>query len=176
MESTKQCTRCGRTLPLLAYGKHRHCKDGLNPECKECNNKRSREFGKTPSGAYTLIKGRQKYHKSNNPSKYKPVLISRADFIDWYTNESRVCVYCGLKEEELDKIKDQFLKGYRRLTVDCKDNKLGYVAGNLVLCCRRCNTLKIDFFTYEQMLEIGERFVKPHWEKYLNPRTTINVK
>ena len=42
---------------------------------------------------------------------------------------------------------DNFSGRAHRLTVDCKDNSLGYAYGNLVLACGVCNLLKNDFFT-----------------------------
>jgi len=130
-----------------------------------------RKYRGTTDGIYGLIKGRQKYYHTHDMNKQKPLIISKDDFTEWYENEPKICVYCGIKEDELELVDDPFMNKYKRLTVDCKDNDLGYVNGNLVLCCRRCNTLKIDFFTYEEFKEIGKRFVAKRWKKYLSPRT-----
>lgn len=35
-EPSKDCRRCGATLPLNAFHKHSRHKDGLNSRCKEC--------------------------------------------------------------------------------------------------------------------------------------------
>ena len=53
-----------------------------------------------------------------------------------------------------------------RLTIDCKDNSLGYIKDNLILACDRCNFIKSNIFTYEEMLFIGETFVKPKWQAF----------
>ena len=45
-------------------------------------------------------------------------------------------------------------KGFR-LEIDRKDNNKGYEKGNLALCCCRCNTIKSDFFTEEEMFKVG---------------------
>lgn len=34
---TKVCPRCGKELPLDAFGKNKSTKDGLNPLCKNCD-------------------------------------------------------------------------------------------------------------------------------------------
>lgn len=53
----------------------------------------------------------------------------------------RPCVYCGLslKHSELDR----------------KTPVLGYVESNVVPACRRCNTIKNEHVTYEEMMFIA---------------------
>ena len=168
--NTKTCTKCGRELPPSAFGKHRLCKDGLNPECKDCNKKRAKKYSKTASGLFTLLKGRQTYaraHKGKKDRGYhriiKPITISREDFIKWYDIQPKICVYCGISEEQLGKTGDKYNDKNLRLSIDCKNNDLGYIKGNLVLSCNRCNSIKSDFLTYEEMLEIGRKFVALRW-------------
>lgn len=55
-------------------------------------------------------------------------------------------------------------KGVKRLTIDRKDNKIGYIIDNMVLCCFRCNSTKSDFFTFEEMLKIGKKIIKPKYK------------
>lgn len=165
---TKTCTLCGRTLPLTMFGKHKLGKDGLNYWCKDCNREKQREFSKTPSGIYTAMKSRQKFYEKNQPWRYKPVNISRTDFINWFDSQPQKCHYCGLKLEELSKVDDFYNNKSERLSVDVVGNKLGYELGNLVVCCHRCNGIKSDFLTYEEMLYIGQNFVKPKWIKMLS--------
>ena len=33
---TKECSRCGRELPVTEFGKNKRAKDGLQAFCKEC--------------------------------------------------------------------------------------------------------------------------------------------
>ena len=167
----KTCTKCEVKKPLSAFGKHRLCKDGLNPECKECNKKRSREYSKTASGLFTLLKGRQTYARTHLGKKDrgyhlnpKPITISREEFITWYNSQSKFCTYCGISEDLLGTTNDKYNDKNMRLTIDCKDNEAGYAVGNLVLACSRCNSIKSDFFTHEEMLYIGQNFVRLKWE------------
>jgi len=44
--------------------------------------------------------------------------------------------------------------------LDRKDNTRGYVTGNLVVCCHRCNRVKSNYFSYEEMLELGKTIRK----------------
>ena len=50
-----------------------------------------------------------------------------------------------------------------RLTVDCIENNLGYSLDNIVLACGRCNFVKNDFFTHQDMVVIGANHVAPKW-------------
>lgn len=49
--------------------------------------------------------------------------------------------------------------------LDRKDSSLGYSKENCVVCCRVCNVLKLDIFTYEEMKRIG-----PFTRNILNER------
>lgn len=99
--------------------------------------------------------------------KRKKFDIGKDVFLSWYKNQPKKCAYCDLPEELIRKINDTQLNRSHRLTVDCKDNKLGYIKDNLVLSCLRCNFMKNDFLDYEAMRDIGQRHVKPIWGKKL---------
>lgn len=49
-------------------------------------------------------------------------------------------------------------KSEDRLTIDRIDNKGNYNINNIVVCCHRCNRVKSNIFTVDQMLEIAERY------------------
>ena len=157
----KRCTKCGETKPLTGFYSHKNTKDGRSVWCKECHKTKYREYLKTPSGTYTNIKARVKHFKN------KTFDISREGFIEWYGEQVKVCVYCDIREEDLSKLDDSILSHANRLTVDCVENELGYVEGNLALACMRCNYLKNDFLSFEEMREIGQKYVKPKWEGQL---------
>jgi hypothetical protein len=42
--------------------------------------------------------------------------------------------------------------------IDRKDNNLGYIPGNVVACCQRCNYGKSSLFTYEEWITMTECF------------------
>ena len=157
---TKYCKRCDRVLPVERFSKHKNTKDGLNFYCRGCISEKGKIYRKTAISVYNFMK--------HDVRKRKPVLVSKDDFVEWYDRQPKVCVYCGIEEKQLKQVKDSFNNVSIKLTVDCKDNKLGYVKENLVFACRRCNWVKSDFFTYEQMLEIGLKYIKSEWEKQLN--------
>ena len=161
--SEKRCTKCGVIKPLSGFHKHRLSKDGHAYQCKECNKTRSRAWSKTPSGIYSVISGRVNFR--NKLKKYHQLHIKKGEFIEWYNAQEKVCVYCGINEEELQTLPDEFNNNSRRLTIDCKSGDLGYALENIVLACWRCNLIKGDLLSYEEMKYIGENFIKPKWEK-----------
>lgn len=163
--SSKRCTLCGKIKPLSAFGKHSITKDGLSHWCKQCNNERSKKFRETPVGIYTNLKGQAKFFG-------RPLveMVSKKNFIKWYAKQPKVCVYCGIKEEDLGKTDDLFNATTSRLSIDRMDNEKGYVLDNMVLACRRCNYMKSNFFSFDEMKNVGENHVRPKWEKAIKNR------
>ena len=157
MEKAKVCTHCGEKKNLSEFNKHRITPDGLDHQCRTCANARSKTFRQSPSGIYTSIKGRFNfYHR-------KPFNISREQFIAWYNSQERVCVYCDIPEEHTHLLDHSYGQKSSRLTVDCKDNALGHVGGNLALACYKCNYIKLDVFSFDEMREIAQKYLKPKW-------------
>jgi hypothetical protein len=61
---------------------------------------------------------------------------------------SQNCVYCGRKPSQV--------RGtYTYNGIDRKDNDRGYTVKNSLPCCKTCNSVKSDRFTFEQMKKIG---------------------
>lgn len=156
---TKTCTKCGRELPPSAFGKHRLAKDGRAHRCKECARENAIKWNKTASGVYSRMMSRNKFYNR------KPLIITRGKFINWFDSQERTCFYCGIPEKSLDLLKPRFSLKSSRLTIDCKDNEKGYVLGNLVLACSRCNSIKSDELTSDEMLDFGQKYLRPKWEK-----------
>jgi hypothetical protein len=95
--------------------------------------------------------------------------ISYTDFKDWYDNKPKECFYCGLKEEDSQKIVHNGIltsnrfpingdvkQGVNRaywLEVDKKDPKDIYSRENCELSCYFCNNDKSDVFNHIQYKE-----------------------
>jgi len=158
---TKVCTRCGEEKPLTDFYKHKLSKDGHAFQCKDCSLERSRVYSKTPAGIHSRLRGRALYYKT------KPFKLGREEFVDWYEDQTKKCVYCDIVAEDLPKLSDPFNDFSHRLTVDCKDNSIGYELDNIVLACRRCNSIKSDILTFDEMIYVGQNFIKPKWIKRL---------
>ncbi len=168
----KHCPRCERDLPSHKFGKNVQAKDGKYSYCKECTNQSGRNYYKqqmssnlqnfrdrksrirrkfslTPRGSYWML-------KYNAKKKGIPFDMNIEDFVLWYSSQLQSCHYCGLP----------FMMGssYHQhpmaRTFDRKDNSRGYELGNVVLSCRRCNTVKGYSFTEQEMLEIAQKYLK----------------
>lgn len=107
-----------------------------------------RRWSHRPNGIAVNVRGRAKRRgvlfefKNNN------------DFVEWYKRQKEECYYCGM-------LKHQQGGRYKNLSIDRLDNLLPYRAGNIVLCCFRCNIIKGNFFTANEMLQIAEKYIKP---------------
>jgi len=107
----------------------------------------SRRYNESPAGIWSNLK------KRHNDTERR---ISKKDFIEWYQSQKRECVYCGLKESDLERDRFQSKRTQSRLQIDRKDNSKHYVKGNLVLACRLCNVIKGNIFNFDEMKIIGE--------------------
>lgn len=155
---TKYCKRCDRTLPISRFNKNRCSKDGYTFYCKDCISEYGKKYRSTPTGIYHLLKGRAGH--------YDPYEIDMTleEFLEWEKNTPRICVYCDLPEEDIWIIKEYLGSKGDRLTIDCVKPNL-YHINNIVWACDRCNVIKGHQFTFKQMREIGQRYVKPYWIK-----------
>lgn len=116
-----------------------------------------------------LVEWNRKY-RQNNPRyifqtirhglKKRPNIelkITIDEFINWYIKLDKKCFYCKRTFKEiLQREKDTFCKKFTRLSIDRIDNKKGYEKNNLVLSCFRCNKIKSNYFTKDEMLKIGK--------------------
>jgi 5-methylcytosine-specific restriction endonuclease McrA len=128
--------------------------------CKR-NKKRIYQYHKkyslTAEGIYSTLK-----HYAPRRKIY--FNLSRNDFINWYNRQSPKCSYC-LRDFKTTVKSDYLNQKARRLTIDRKNNEKGYSINNLALACRRCNNIKGDYFTYQEMLKIGKIIYSRHIKK-----------
>lgn len=78
---------------------------------------------------------------------------------------SKSCFYCGdspyqISRSAHEKKKDGF-SCYTYNGIDRTDNELGYVVGNCVPCCGRCNRMKLAMTT-EEFFEQMRKIIKRH--------------
>ena len=122
-------------------------------ENKETINDRKR---KNPKTLYATI-------KRNAHNRNIEISITKDEFIDWWDKQEQICVYCSVPVSRLA-YTDISRKLSQRLSIDRKDNDIGYCSGNLVLACLRCNFIKSNLFTFDEMKEIGDKYIKPKWQ------------
>lgn len=119
----KTCPRCGEQKEAEAFAKDRASKDWLRCYCRACDGQASRTT--------------QRYKMAKHQAK------SRG--LDWTLTEeqfwaevARPCHYCG-NELHAPSVTNSGL--------DRLDNAKGYLPGNVVSCCRACNTIKSHYLT-----------------------------
>jgi hypothetical protein len=69
---TKKCSKCKETKPIIDFYKHKDYKHGIRSECKECTDKKNREYYK--NNAEKINEYQRYYHKKhykNNLEKEK---------------------------------------------------------------------------------------------------------
>ena len=164
----KKCTKCGRILPLSEFGKHRLTKDGLACRCKECARKHAKEYRELPEGIFQNIKGRI-IHRDK-----RELHFTRGEFVKWWNSHPKICAYCGITQEEFANFQEHYKMKIRRMTIDRKDNNGQYTLNNIVMACHRCNSIKSDWFTYDEMKEIAEKYMKPRIETWRKNRSSLS--
>lgn len=84
------------------------------------------------------------------------------------------CHYCEMPYERLALYYDKLGLKTPYMTIDRKDNDLGYHAANCVSACFNCNRIKGCFFSSAEMKRIADQFIRPKlaqfdedvWEEY----------
>lgn len=161
----KICTKCKEEKELNQFYNFK------SMWCKRCHIDNSIQNQKKPYRKEYLKEAWSKpgmifSHKKANAKKEAILFnITKEQFISWYIAQKLQCSYCGLKPEYFKMTEDKHLMGKINLGLDRVDNNLGYEISNIVLCCNRCNSIKGEFFTREEMRFIGSRFVKPRWRQ-----------
>lgn len=122
-----------------------------NPDKVRAQKRRWQQKNKDKSKQYFL-----KYIKDKNKAGYwsrkktimaiKARKIGREFNLTWQDikelNNSD-CTYCGFK--------------YLIMTIDRKNNDIGYLKDNCVAACHNCNQIKGEFISFEEMKNIGSR-------------------
>jgi hypothetical protein len=174
--SLKRCSKCKEELEVKNF--YIDKRRGYTSQCKKCcknttdksiikkwgtmNNYYANYRNKIIGGNPSIIYSKKMFNAKSHNIPFK---ITREYFIEWYNNEKKECVYCGIKMKDIEKNKDMMPNiNIFRLTLDRINPNLGYEEGNICLCCARCNLIKNDFFSDKEMKEIGRKYVKPKWK------------
>lgn len=138
------CRRCGKTKLGIEFISKLICK-----ECSYKSHRKYLEKVGTPMGKYWQIK-----HSAKRRGIFLKMEIS--DFVNWWNNQDRKCLYCERTEEEIKNSIDILDSRTHKLSIDRLDSFKGYTLDNIALACPRCNSIKGKFFTKNEMLEIGK--------------------
>ncbi len=177
----KYCTKCGELKPLSEFHNQKKGKYGKISICKPCaleegrrwkeaNRERCkrklREWKEKNKDRLIVIykryyldsanKAWRKYSeiKRNCKTRGIPLDWEREDFIEWFNAQEKTCHYCHTPINR-GKIG---ARNMQALTLDRKDSNIGYNKENVVLACRRCNQVKTNILSEQQMLEVAQRY------------------
>jgi hypothetical protein len=97
----------------------------------------------------------EKYNGTKRRAKLLKIIhtISLLEFREWYKITPKICAYC-------DRNISERTERMRNLSIDRKYNELGYTLENICFACNRCNTVKGNVFTFDQMREIAQKYLK----------------
>jgi hypothetical protein len=73
------------------------------------------------------------------------------DFLKF--TEIKTCYYCGGPIRWVEYCGRG--PGSQKFNLDRKDNSVGYLKSNVVVCCTRCNRAKSNHFTHDEWLQLG---------------------
>ena len=121
-------------------------------ECKEC---RHIAFEHAKAEGWLVRSPATKAYRRLKKRDRATTLTSQ-EFKKWYEREvaEGVCFYCEHPIEPGGR------HGLGSFTIDRMDNTVGYKVGNMVACCLRCNIIKGSWFSFEEMLELGQKYLK----------------
>lgn len=181
----KTCTKCGKVKARADFKKRKSAQDGLSWHCRNCERRawlRRKEQDGITSGDIGALRGECR-------KRGQQFMLSTSQVRDWWKRTPDVCHYCGVNIEEYLELKEKLLmydgtsrllhavrqqhfgklREAARMTIDRRDNELGYVEGNLVKACVVCNMVKGGVLDEEEML-----FVGPHLRRRLEAALGLN--
>jgi len=105
--------------------------------------------------------------RKNKPGELKA-------FYNWYLSHERKCVYCGVTEDQLQKMISDKIIFSKRLDTRGKTLEMERMASeesyenwdNITMSCYWCNNAKTDTFTHEEFKEVG-KVIGAIWKKRL---------
>lgn len=100
--------------------------------------------------------------KSSAKARKLTFNLFKNEFEEWYNTQDKRCCYCGIDEDRLK------VSGNLRsmLSIDRKDNNIGYEIANLCVACYKCNKMKGAFFTQSEWAEIANKFIVPRLSEF----------
>jgi hypothetical protein len=112
-------------------------------------------------GYYCHLKATAKY-------KGREVSFSFEEFENWNNQQENKCFYCDIPQSISKKLGNPWsFKVQKRLSLDRLDSSKGYSLDNICLCCRVCNEVKNNILSKKEMKEIGQKYIKPKWQRQI---------
>ena len=123
--------------------------NGYSKERKEHIKKQKRNYSHTLSGRYMASKKGATEHNRNYCYE-----LSKKDYGKLTNNQ--LCIYCGGTDGTEDN---------KYVGVDRVCNEIGYKIGNVVPCCKTCNSMKMEM-SYVQFINVCNMIAKKHNNKF----------
>lgn len=190
----KRCPACNILKNRLTFF-YQRANGQQTAYCKQCTGKKAKKRWLLMNAAWksnnrtvhqkwmvkNILKMRA-YHKKKfseyrrkDPIKHHLGLLKRRgcklaldDFRTWYNKQDKICSYCDITPELVEKLKWFALFSPRLiivpLTIDRKNNDIGYEIDNICFSCSVCNSLKTSFFGAAEFREIAQKYIKPKWQ------------
>lgn len=158
-KNLRKCFVCReiKTLSNQYFYKAKSSSGSLSYLCIDCDKRRGKERKRRQSGVGVGKYWTTKYSADKRGLSFE--FLNRKEFEQWFNEQEKLCAYCGIREDHLfdDPIQyQQARRKIQKLSIDRKDNALGYSPRNLTLACYRCNSVKSDLFSFEEMKKVGE--------------------
>lgn len=143
---TKQCTKCKETKELTKFGTRSNRANNPRSWCNSCEEKGALSYkqrhpdkaklysykaSRTPGARFQLGKAGAKKRGISwelTLEQYRVLILQNK------------CHYCDSNLSETG------------CGLDRTNNNLGYILSNVVPCCGRCNDMKGQFLTYDEMI------------------------
>lgn len=158
----KKCPKCSGLQHKDNYFSNKARPDKLSSWCKKCTIKDTYERSLRPeneaSKKYTSILHNCKKRRIN-------VELSRNEFVCWYNSTEHKCIYCGITQGLIKKLNwnPSFKNQSKTMSIDRVDNNKNYSINNIVMSCLSCNVIKGTKLSFNEMVEIGEKYLKNKW-------------
>ena len=178
LENRKYCNRCKTVKITSDFNKQSSRNDGLGDYCRECkrekDNQYNRETGNQRFGG-SQLNIIQRSAKTRGYECY----FTKEKLKEWWFSTIDTCYYCGIEIDEYNKLRD-YISNYeganryilkfkaltifsagksKWMTIDRKDNEVGYTVENIVKSCWFCNFVKADFVFDEDMKVIAPKII-----------------
>jgi hypothetical protein len=112
-----------------------------------------RNYCSTPAGIFAHLKQCVK-------RRHFKILFTKLEFEKWYLHQEQICYYCERNLFQILNDERERRNAKLRLSIERLDSKKDYFLDNIVLACYRCNHVKSEYFTAEEMLRIGKVLYK----------------
>jgi len=86
--------------------------------------------------------------------------------MEYHALRNGACHYCGVEPNLITLYCHKLGIKTPFITIDRMDNRAGYFVNNCVSCCFVCNRTKGNFLSAEDMVAIGQKYIRPKWERY----------